>query len=313
MKQIYLLLFSIVLLACGGQKKAIKNAQKETSKVVTKTEPVNIPETPTPPKTPKVIETPKTDVPVAETKIDPPVTPTKTPDVITTTPVEEPVVTSPTKPKTTFNHSPFNELLEQYVSTQGNVNYRGFKNDKTALRNYITSLSENRPNNNWSKAEKMAYWINAYNAMTIDLILRNYPVKSIKDIKDPWKQRLWKLGEKWYNLDEIEHKILRKMGDPRIHFAIVCASYSCPKLAFEAYTASSLDSQLNIATKEFLRDPERNKLSENNIKLSKIFKWFAEDFKTNGSLIDFLNLHSDVTIANNAKKTFMEYSWDLNQ
>ena len=76
----------------------------------------------------------------------------------------------------------------------------------------------------------LAFWMNAYNALTIDLILRNYPVDSIKDIKNPWDQRLWKLGDKWYNLNQIEHDILRKMDEPRIHFGIVCASFSCPKL-----------------------------------------------------------------------------------
>ena len=184
---------------------------------------------------------------------------------------------------------------------------------RKALTNYITALGDNMPNNAWSKADKMAYWINAYNSMTVDLILRNYPIESIKDIKDPWKQRLWKLGTKWYNLDEIEHQILRKMDEPRIHFGIVCASFSCPKLINEAFTASGLEVQLTKATKDFLSDPERNNISTNTIKLSKIFKWFAKDFKTEGSLIDFLNKYSDITISNSAKKSFKDYNWNLNE
>lgn len=303
MKNTYLLvLFALLLFACGGTKKAIENSQKKTPKTVTKADI---------PVTPKAPEAPKIETPVVETKVE--TKPPKSVEVATTPSIEEPVITIAPKPKTSFNHSAWNELLEQYVSTQGNVNYRGFKSNRTALRNYIASLDENRPNSNWSESEKKAYWINAYNAMTVDLILRNYPLKSIKDIKDPWDQRLWKLGSKWYNLNEIEHKILRKTGDARIHFAIVCASYSCPKLANKAFTANDLELQLNIATKAFLMDTERNNISENNIQLSKIFKWFVEDFKTNGSLIDFLNTHSDITISNKAKKSFMDYNWNLNQ
>ncbi len=313
MKNAILLALLVLLSACSGTKKVIENSKKETAQVITKAPQVT--ETPKTPEIPEVPETPKTEIPPVETEVEVE-TPISTPindEVVTPPPAEEPILTTPVEPKTTFNHSSWNEILEQYVSTQGNVNYRGLNKNKTPLRNYITSLGENMPNSSWSKSEKMAYWINAYNAMTVDLILRNYPVKSIKDIKDPWKQRLWKLGSKWYNLDEIEHKILRKTGDARIHFAIVCASYSCPKLANKAFTATSLELQLNIATKAFLMDTERNRISKNNIKLSKIFKWFADDFKTNGSLIDFLNTHSDITISKNAKKSFMDYNWNLNQ
>ncbi|MFD2726956.1 DUF547 domain-containing protein [Hyunsoonleella rubra] len=213
---------------------------------------------------------------------------------------------------TNFSHSTFNDLLQKHVSAHENVNYKGFKSDWKSLNNYIKELDKNLPNNNTPKQEKLVYWINAYNAMTIDLILRHYPIKSIKDIKNPWKQRYWKLGEKWYNLDEIEHQILRKMNEPRIHFAIVCASYSCPKLQNEAFTASNLEAQLAKVTSEFLNDPERNFISEDQLELSKIFQWFAKDFKQNGSLIDFLNQYSEVTISEGAKIRYKDYNWDLN-
>ena len=162
------------------------------------------------------------------------------------------------KPIQLFDHSTFNILLSKHVSINGNVDYEAIKSDWKALKDYITQLSNNLPNNTWTKEEKLVYWINTYNALTIDLILRHYPLKSIKDIKDPWKQRYWKLGNKWYNLDEIEHQILRKMDEPRIHFAIVCASFSCPKLLNEAYIASKLETQLTEATKGFLSDGDRN-------------------------------------------------------
>ncbi|MEZ4798012.1 MAG: DUF547 domain-containing protein [Flavobacteriaceae bacterium] len=211
------------------------------------------------------------------------------------------------------NHSKWNELLKKHVSNQGNVDYKGFKEDAKKLRSYINSLGDTIPNNNWSKEETLAYWINAYNALTVDLIIRNYPIKSIKDIKSSWKQRLWNFGKNNYNLDEIEHEILRNMNEPRIHFAIVCASYSCPKLQNEAFTAENLNMQLTKATKEFLADKNRNEISENDIKISKIFDWFSKDFTKNGSLIDFLNLYSEVNISPKAKKRFKDYKWDLNE
>ena len=107
--------------------------------------------------------------------------------------------------KEVFDHSGFHALLQKNVSPDGNVNYTVFKQDRTVLRMYLNALSRKTPTDSWSKQEKLAYWINAYNAMTIDLIIRNQPINSIKDIKNPWKQSLWKLGEAMYNLDEIEH------------------------------------------------------------------------------------------------------------
>lgn len=207
----------------------------------------------------------------------------------------------------------WNNLLQSYVSKNGKVNYKGFKSNWKDLRSYIESLGENTPNKTSSKEEQLAYWINAYNAMTIDLILQNYPLTSIKEIDNPWGQSLWKLGTKWYNLNEIEHKILRKMDEPRIHFAIVCASYSCPKLQNKPFTSEDIDNQLTNVTKAFLNDPERNSISENNLELSKIFQWFAKDFKQNGSLIDFLNQYSDIKISDKAKKSFKDYNWALNE
>ena len=103
------------------------------------------------------------------------------------------------------------------------------------------------------------------------------------------------------------------MNEPRIHFAIVCASFSCPKLQNKAFEATNLYGQLTNATKSFLSDSKRNSISENNIELSKIFQWFSQDFNQNGSLIDFLNLYSDVKISEKAKKNFKDYDWTLNE
>lgn len=213
-----------------------------------------------------------------------------------------------------INHDLWDRLLKTHVSDNGKVNYQAFNKDKTSLDEYINLLSKNTPNNHWSKNETLAYWINAYNALTIDLILRHYPIKSIKDIKNPWDQRLWKLGNQWYNLNDIEHQILRKMDEPRIHFAIVCASISCPKLQNYAFTAADLETQLTDSTKAFLADTNRNIITEDHLKLSKIFQWFTKDFKQQyGSVLDFVNVYTEININAKAKTTYLDYNWNLNE
>lgn len=303
MKYFNIVFFLFVLVSCSSTKSAVKETPKVQSEaqVISENKKEETPATNEVTETPKEVIT-KTDEEEIEIEVEEiPIEP-KPGDIVEHIEIAE-----------AFDHSSWNVLLQKHVSNTGNVNYKGFKNNRKEHLNYIALLGKFMPNSNWSKEDKLAYWINVYNTLTVDLILRNYPLKSIKDIKTPWEQRLWKLGEKWYNLNEIEHQILRKMDEPRIHFAIVCASYSCPKLLNKAYTAKNLEAQLTEATRNFLKDPERNNLTENNIKLSKIFKWFAKDFKTNGSLIDFLNTYSDITIVKNAKKSYKDYNWDLNE
>jgi len=210
------------------------------------------------------------------------------------------------------DHSLWTNFLKNHVSNEGHVDYKKIKDNPESLNIVLENLSKTIPNEQWSKNETLAYWINAYNALTLDLIIRNYPVESIKDIKNPWEQRLWKLGNQKYNLEDIEHKILRKMNEPRIHFAIVCASYSCPKLLNEAYTAKHLEAQLTKAAKDFLSDSNRNSITKDRLELSKIFKWFDSDFTKKGSLINFLNMYSDIKILENANIKYKDYNWDLN-
>ncbi|OZV69305.1 DUF547 domain-containing protein [Winogradskyella aurantia] len=211
------------------------------------------------------------------------------------------------------DHSLWNNFLKTHVSPNGNVDYNSIQNSSTGLETYISTLLENAPTENWSKQEKLAYWINAYNALTIDLILRYYPINSIKDIKKPWDQSLWQFGDTWYSLNDIEHKILRNLNEPRIHFAIVCASVSCPKLQNTAFVADKLEAQLTNATKAFLADSSKNKISKDRLELSKIFRWFAKDFRTEDSLIDFINRYTDVSILKDAKISYLDYNWDLNE
>jgi hypothetical protein len=149
--------------------------------------------------------------------------------------------------------------------------------------------------------------------MTIDLIVRNYPLKSIKDIKNPWEQRSWSIGKKSISLKEIEHEILRKMNEPRIHFGINCASFSCPPLMNEAFTAAKVDAQLERLAVQFINDPKRNRITRDRIEISNIFRWFKKDFTKNGDLIDFLNKYSKVAIDKNARLRYMDYDWSLNE
>ncbi len=215
-----------------------------------------------------------------------------------------------------IDHKLFDELLKKYVDTNGTVDYQGFKTDKK-FTEYLNELSNNPPQTGWTKNEQLAYWINAYNAFTIRLITKYYPVKSIKDIGEglgsPWDMEFIQIGGKTYNLNQIEHEILRKQfREPRIHFAIVCASISCPALRNEAYVASKLNSQLNDQARRFINDTSKNSISKNNIKLSPIFDWFKDDFIVNGSLIAFLNRYSNITIQPDAKISYLKYNWNLN-
>lgn len=222
------------------------------------------------------------------------------------------------------SHALWDQLLKAHVKPDGVVNYRGFIKDKAKLEQYTTLLSENAPDRKtWSKNEQLAYWINAYNAFTVKLIVDNYPVESIRDlgpklkiplIKDVWHYKFFKIGGVESSLDEIEHSILRKEFDePRIHFAVNCASVSCPPLLNEAFMADKIESQLKKVATAFINDPTRNKISASSIQISSIFSWFKGDFTKKGTLIDFLNLYSKVKIKPDAKVSHLDYNWNLNE
>jgi hypothetical protein len=218
------------------------------------------------------------------------------------------------------SHDAFDKLLKKYVLEDGRVNYNGFIQDSVAFNKYLTTLSSHPPNKAWTVNEDKAYWINAYNAFTIKLIIDNYPVKSIKDlggslykINTPWDIQFIKIGDETYDLNNVEHgKLRRTYNDPRIHFAVVCASKSCPKLLNEAYVPSRLEEQLDHAGRVFLKDTFRNKISTNKVAISSIFKCYQGDFTEDGSLIDFLNKYAPVKIKANAEVSYLDYDWSLN-
>jgi hypothetical protein len=224
-----------------------------------------------------------------------------------------------------ISHLEFDALLRKYVSTSGKVNYKALRKDSVLLNRYLSKLSETPPDERtWTQSEQIAFWINAYNAFTIKLILKYYPIKSIKDIgssiqipfvNTPWDIKFIQIGGEKMDLNNIEHGILRKkFNDPRVHMALVCASKSCPILLNEAYTAEKLDQQLTRQTKAFLADPFRNKISADKPQLSMIFNWYEGDFNKNGgSVTSFVNRYSTQKMKSGAKITYIEYDWGLNE
>ncbi|CAM1359356.1 DUF547 domain-containing protein [Tenacibaculum xiamenense] len=213
--------------------------------------------------------------------------------------------------------SVFNSLLKKHVDTKGNVNYKAFKNDEAKLQDYLSYLAKTSPQKSWSAAKTKAFWVNAYNAYTIKLILDNYPLKSITNIKkggkDAWNIKFAKVGGKNYTLNHIEHEILRKkFNDPKIHVGVNCASGSCPQLGNFAFTEANYEAKTDALMKKFVNDTKRNKISGDKVQISKIFEWFKGDFTKNGSLIDFLNKYSNTKISSNAKIKYLQYDWSLN-
>lgn len=163
-----------------------------------------------------------------------------------------------------------------------------------------------------------AFWINAYNLLTIDLIVENPEVRSIKDLgtilQSPWKAHSWQIAGKAYTLDEIEHGILRKMNDPRIHMAIVCASLSCPDLRNEVYAPEELDAQLNDQTRKFLANPTKGlKAGSSGVTLSPIFKWFAEDFDGEKDVLAFIRKYDPTVSGGSSISDYFDYDWSLNK
>jgi hypothetical protein len=221
------------------------------------------------------------------------------------------------------SHALYDDLLGKYVNQQGNVDYEGLLQAQDQLDTYLALLSKNAPNEGWTENEQLAYWINVYNAFTLDLILEYYPVESIKDIgasiqipfiNTPWDIKFIEIGEETYDLNNIEHGIIRKEFDePRIHFALVCAAESCPRLRNEAYQAEQLDAQLTEAARDFLSDSAKNEIINNKeARLSKLFSWYSGDFKKETDLIGYINQYSGIQLDPGAKISFKTYSWKLN-
>jgi hypothetical protein len=219
------------------------------------------------------------------------------------------------------DHSLYGELLNKYVK-DGVVDYQGFKNDEPLLDQYLETL-ENIKVNSLSRDEQFAFYLNAYNAWTIKLILGAYPgIKSIKDLgnifKTPWKKKIVRIKGDVISLDDVEHKKLRaQFKDPRVHFAVNCASKSCPPLISEPYEGSTLNRQLDDAARAFINDPKSNYLKGSELYVSSIFKWFPEDF--NDDVVGFFLKYGEgdfkkelLAQKDNLKIMYLSYDWSLN-
>ena len=229
------------------------------------------------------------------------------------------------------DHSAWDGLLKKYVDRDGMVNYKAWKasaRDRALLKQYLSTLSRSDPRQRSTRAGQLAFWINAYNALTIQGILDVYPTSSIRKHTavafgyNIWKDLMLPVGDRKYSLNDIEHKILRKAGEPRIHFAIVCASIGCPRLLNEAYTRTRLEQQLAANTRDFFGraknlqvDPRRRQ-----VRVSAILKWFGADFgpsprKALGKLAQYMpdNATRSLIASGDFSVTFLDYNWDLNQ
>lgn len=217
------------------------------------------------------------------------------------------------------DHAPWSALLARYVDDQGRVAYKDLQtNDHAAFAAYLAALAQAQTDG-MSEVEEKAFWINAYNAAIVSGVLQGYTAESLLGRKRLFSWFTLRIAGKDRTPDEIEHQILRqKFHDPRVHFTIVCASSSCPKLRREAYVLERLDAQLNEATQAFLADSTRNQIEAKAIALSKIFSWFAEDFRNSaGSVVAFVRRF--VSLEKQAMLNFtdsdlryLEYNWTLN-
>ena len=212
--------------------------------------------------------------------------------------------------------SDYQNLLSSYVSDEGFVDYKGLKNEEAKLDVYLSYLQNTSAENSWSDNRKKAFWINAYNAYTLKLILDHYPLKSITSISikgnTAWKSPIAKVGGKVYTLDQIEHDILRKtLFDPRIHVGVNCASISCPKLSNKAFTEDNIDTELDRLMTEFINHATNNLYAKKHIEISQLFNWYKDDFKKKGSIIDYINGYAKTPVKANAKIRYLEYNWNL--
>ena len=228
-------------------------------------------------------------------------------------------------------HAGWDEVLKKNVLIEGaqsTVDYRSLKQKPAQLDSYLKELESVSQGDfkNFKQENQIAFLTNAYNALTIKLVLDHYPVSSIKKIgglfSSPWKKRFFKLLGEEHSLDDIEHEMLRKQySEPRIHFALVCASKGCPSLQNEAFVGKRLDAQLQNAARAFLGDTSRNRYDppSKTLYVSSIFKWYGEDFvKKFGSLEAYLLPFFTKDSANRPNSgevsiQYLDYDWSLNE
>ena len=230
-----------------------------------------------------------------------------------------------------IDHSPWTTLLRKHVNKAGMVNYAAWKKssaDQATLKSYLVSLSAADKSIKSNRSARFAFWINAYNALTVYGILEKYPTSSIKNHTanvfgyNIWKDLYLRVGGGKFNLDTIEHKILRKMGDFRIHFAIVCASIGCPRLLNSAYEAATISTQLDRNARHFFSQPRHFRFdkSSSTFFLSSILDWFADDFGKSDearlkAIAEYLPTQEqqDAARSGAVKIKHLKYDWSINK
>lgn len=235
--------------------------------------------------------------------------------------------TGQTSGTSTFDHSTYENLLDQIVKyDQGRVNYSLLAKKEEKLNSYLSRLADANLSNLKSSSQ-LALLINAYNAYTLKLILNHYPdIDSIKDIEKPWKQQNWEVGGHTLSLDQIEHRLIRPIyKDPRIHFAVNCAAIGCPPLAPFAYKGIEIDEQLDRATKRSLQDESYVTVKNDKLFVVRIFIWYHTDFvaesynKTADSVPAFVSKYTSSKVQEfiaskdgEPEVGYLEYDWTLN-
>ncbi|NQV35584.1 MAG: DUF547 domain-containing protein [Phycisphaeraceae bacterium] len=249
----------------------------------------------------------------------------------------------------TSDTQPYAEALRTFVDSRGMVDYEGLKKNPQALNTYLRYISTvpEQTIDQWSDVDKIAFWINAYNGLTLKAILDHYPIKSsffrsltypknsIRQIPGVWNKLKFSVHNRPMTLEHIEHKILRlRFNEPRIHVALVCAAKGCPPLRNEPYVGQTLDTQLNDQTATFMADLTKFKIDrkEGIVYLSSIFKWFGEDFvatyappenagdlsQTLSAVMNYLTTHVDALfkpylLRGKYKVKYLKYDWSLNE
>ena len=222
----------------------------------------------------------------------------------------------------TFDHVQFDRLLSAYVDDNGGVDYVALKQNQVPLMSYIELLAS-VPFEQLSRNERLTLLINAYNAFTLQLILENMPVKSIKDIPEQqrWSHVRWKVGSHTWSLNQIEHEQIRpKFKDPRIHFALVCAAVGCPPLRNEAFQSDRLEAQLEDQARQVHMDPRwfQYDKTKDRVKLTSLYKWYGGDFEQDaGTVLEFAARYSEPLRRRLAGSklpliTWLHYDWSLN-
>ena len=232
-----------------------------------------------------------------------------------------PIIAEPAAPVNINPNAPYNAFLSKYVSSVNGINLVAYDKvtpaDRAQLQAYIEKLStmdiEALP-----RDAEMATWFNLYNAKTIELILENYPTKSIRKISNPWKRKRLVVNGKKMSLDDIEHgTVRRKYNEPRVHYAFNCASIGCPNVKRSAWEASTLEADLAQASRDFIASDRGVAVRDGKIIASSIFKWYKKDFGGNeAGILAHLRQYASgskkaaLEATNNINK--YDYDWDLN-